>query len=315
MRVVVVGFGIQGTKRMAVAKDEAVAIVDPVHSKADFKNIEEVPLKIYDAALVCTPDEPKLKLLKYLLLNKKHVLCEKPILAISNDKIIELIQISKKNKTTCYTAYNHRFEPHIAALQHILRNQVLGKIYYLKIFYGNGTARDVRSSVWRDTGSGVLPDLGSHLLDMVLFLLGKPNESLKPWIMNCFENRAFDHVILGSSKGLGYNEALSFPKIELEATLLSWRNTFRLDVFAEKGSAHIECLCKWGPSTLTIRKRVLPSGKPTQESTTLECSDPTWEIEYLHFKQLCKTGETNLENDLWINSVLKELQGSVEKIL
>ena len=33
------------------------------------------------------------------------------------------------------------------------------------MFYGNGTARLVRDSAWRDQGAGVLPDLGSHLLD------------------------------------------------------------------------------------------------------------------------------------------------------
>ena len=36
-------------------------------------------------------------------------------------------------------------------------------------------------------------------------------------------------------------------------TLLSWRNHFTCDIFAENGSAHIESLCKWGPSTFTLR--------------------------------------------------------------
>ena len=46
-------------------------------------------------------------------------------------------------------------------------------------FYGNGTARDVRNSPWRDQGFGVLPDLGSHLLDMVLFLFGNGGRLLR----------------------------------------------------------------------------------------------------------------------------------------
>ena len=33
-----------------------------------------------------------------------------------------------------------------------------------------------------------------------------------------------------------------------------WKNSFNLDVIGEKGSAHINGLCKWGPSTLEIRK-------------------------------------------------------------
>ncbi len=34
-------------------------------------------------------------------------------------------------------------------------------------------------------------------------------------------------------------------------TLLMWRNHFTCDILAENGSAHIESLCKWGPSTFT----------------------------------------------------------------
>ncbi len=95
--------------------------------------------------------------------------------------------------------------------------------------------------------------------------------------------------------------------LEMEATLLSWRNTFRLDVFAEQGSAHIDGLCKWGPSTLTLRRRVLPSGRPPEESRTIVSAHPTWALEYAHFKQLCETGGSNIENDLWINGVLNRL--------
>ena len=100
----------------------------------------------------------------------------------------------------------------------------------------------------------------------------------------------------------------------MEATLLSWRNTFHLDLFGELGSAHIDCLCKWGPSTLTVRKRVLPSGRPEETVEVLEQSDPTWQLEYDHFLEACRTAETNLENDLWISekiSQLGELMGNI----
>jgi hypothetical protein len=35
--------------------------------------------------------------------------------------------------------------------------------------------------------------------------------------------------------------------------------------------------------------------------------DPTWALEYAHFKRLCGRGESNTDNDVWINEVLKEL--------
>jgi scyllo-inositol 2-dehydrogenase (NADP+) len=74
MRTVVVGLGIQGAKRLAVAGSDAVATVDPVSPKAQFKDIKDVPLEKYDSALLCVPDPVKPELLDYLLSNKKHFL-------------------------------------------------------------------------------------------------------------------------------------------------------------------------------------------------------------------------------------------------
>lgn len=305
MRVVVVGMGIQGKKRKAIAGSQCVATIDPVGA-ADYKRIEDVPLNIYDAALVCTPDEPKFHILSYLASNKKHSLVEKPLLTKTESQISELAAIAEKNRVTVYTAYNHRFEPHIVRMKETIENGKLGRIYMGRFFYGNGTARDVRDSVWRDQGMGVLPDLGSHLLDMGLFLFGGvealENVKFKPYSFNKYENNSLDHFLFGTVE-----REKGAPNLTFEATLLSYRNSFFADVYGELGSAHINCLCKWGPSIFTYRKRVLPSGKPDQEHHTLECSDPTWAIEYDFFKKLCQTGQTNLKNDKWISKNLQLL--------
>lgn len=97
------------------------------------------------------------------------------------------------------------------------------------------------------------------------------------------------------------------PAIDLEMSLLSWRNHFTCDILAENGSAHIESLCKWGPSKFIVRSRKLPSGRPDEETVTLIKPDPTWETEYAHFKFLCAKGETNIANDLLINDALQKL--------
>jgi hypothetical protein len=95
-------------------------------------------------------------------------------------------------------------------------------------------------------------------------------------------------------------------------TLLSWRNSFYCEVFAERGSAHVDCLCKWGPSTLTIRERIFPSGKPTEQRFTVERPDPTWALEYEHFKQLCRLGGNNLGTDIWIDSIFTRFDAQHE---
>ena len=301
MKVVVVGLGIQGKKRLAIAGVDVAATVDPVKPEAQYKCIEDVPRGNYDGALVCTPDAAKLPILRYLLEHGKHVLVEKPLLGETPEDLPELEMLATNRGAVCYTAYNHRFEPHIVNLRNILNSGRLGRIYSARFFYGNGTARDARNSPWRDKGFGVLPDLGSHLLDTVLFLFGPVEGDCRMWRADRFENRAYDRYLFGFHGPL---------PVDCEMTMLSWRNTFHADVYGELGSAHIYCLCKWGPSTLTVRRRVLPSGRPDEEASTLVCADPTWAIEYEHFKSLCQSPCTNIGNDIWIQSRLQELMAA-----
>ena len=104
------------------------------------------------------------------------------------------------------------------------------------------------------------------------------------------------------------------PRLEFEMTLLSWRNHFTCDVFAERGTAHIESLCKWGPTTFTQRRRVLPSGRPPEQTVTLVQDDPTWALEYSHFKGLIAARTpTDLGNDRWLLRVLGRLAAQAAK--
>jgi len=306
MRVVIVGYGVQGKKRLRIAGTEGVGVVDPVTPEAMWQDVAQVPLERYDAALVCTPDEPKMALLRHLLGHGKHVLVEKPLHAEREQDLVELEALARRTGAVCYTAYNHRFEPHYVRMRDLIRSGALGRIYRCRMFYGNGTARLVRDSAWRDEGAGVLPDLGSHLLDTARFWFGDVGEDFQLVSVNCFENRAPDHVVVASESAK--------PKLEFEMTLLSWRNHFTCDVLAENGTAHIESLCKWGPTTFTQRTRVLPSGRPPEETFTLVQDDPTWVIEYEHFKRMiAEHPPTDLGNDRWLLRVLGGLSAAAKK--
>ena len=300
MKLIIVGLGVQGKKRRSSVGEDFVAYVDPENSEADYRQIYDVPLSDFDAALLCVPDEPKIELLTYLLKNGKHALVEKPLWAEDEVQISQLESIAKENNAFCYTAYNHRFEPHFVRMRDVIQSRELGRLYHCRLFYGNGTAGLVRDSAWRDQGAGVLPDLGSHLLDLMDFWFSHRDENYEINTARCFENKSCDHVTLINSN--------TAPQLELEMTVLSWRNDFSCDIFAEKGSAHIRSLCKWGPSQFILRKRILPSGRPTETSQTLVQPDPTWALEYAYFKkQVSEGAPTDLSKDKWINRQIKQL--------
>ena len=304
MRVIIVGMGVQGAKRWRVAGADVVASVDPVKEDVHYRRIEDVPLDSFDAALLCIPDDPKIQAITYLLESGKHVLVEKPLLAAADGELQRLAELAAERNLVCYTAYNHRFEPHFVGMREAVNSGFLGEVYRVRMFYGNGTARDVRNSVWRDQGGGVLPDLGSHLLDTLLFIFGElpEPEDWETWSCQRFENRAPDHVVVAAEP------PRAKMVIELEMSLLSWRNHFVAEIYGSEGSLIVESLCKWGSSSLTTFRRILPSGRPPTETKILTMPDPTWEAEFEHFKELIDPGSRgNTLNDVKINRVLRKL--------
>lgn len=303
LRCLIVGMGVQGTKRRRVAGTDCVGTVDPVAADATWRDVAEVPDDAYDAALLCVPEAPKSDLALRLVARGKHVLVEKPFWAADVASLDRIETEARRTRAVVYTAYNHRFEPGFVALREALASGRLGRIYHCRLFYGNGTARLVRDSAWRDTGAGVLPDLGSHLLDTLRFWFGEVADDFRVVVASRHENRAPDRVQLACGGA---------PTFDLDMSLLSWRNHFTCDLFAEHGSAHLESLCKWGESRLTLRSRVLPAGRPVEEIRSWPEGDPTWTAEYAYFRDLCmRHVPADLSGDRWLLSTLGRLAAQV----
>ncbi len=295
----------QGQKRAKVAGGDFIGYLDPAIDVAQYKKISDLIGVDYDAVAICTPNFAKEDYIDYFIEQEKNVLVEKPLLCKSLDNLLLLRNKAKTRQLVLYTAYNHRFEPSISFLKERIRSEQLGKIYFVRLIYGNGTARLVKNSSWRDTGLGVIEDLVPHLLDTLFYWF--PDSSLGFSLVNAsnFENRAPDHGILVSQN--------SRMLVSLEVSLCAWRNTFICDIYGEKGSAHINGLCKWGDSEVKLRKRVLPSGVPIEESLVFPSGDPTWKLEYEHFKDLVQNNSyQDVGVDLEIQTTLDGLSEFIE---
>jgi scyllo-inositol 2-dehydrogenase (NADP+) len=290
--------GVQGAKRRAIIGDSQCVTVDPLAVGVDFTRLQDVPLGDFDAVHLCTPDTAKHELVEYSVEHGKHVLIEKPF-NLTPAQYSSLSVLAKETGSTIYVAYNHRFEPHIASVKAILDSGELGEIYTVSLSYGNGTAQLVRQSQWRDTGLGVIADLGSHLLDMVDFWWGIEGRSIDFMDAQSKENRAYDHATFRISGA---------PAVYAETTMLSWRNDFQCILRGSEGSAHISSLCKWGPTSLTVRGRVRPSGRPDERTVTLVQADPTWAAEHEHFTGLIESGDAgNLATSREIARILDDV--------
>lgn len=303
MNVLIIGLGTQGLKRKKILKQSRkinVLTLDPYNSKADFKKKEDVNFDKIDSVFLCIPDSIKKHYIKFCIKNKKSFLIEKPFPKYNINDTKKIIQSLKSNNIICYVAYNHRFEPNFVRAKKIFDKKIISKIYSCKLFYGNGTARLVRNSKWRDVGSGVLDDLGSHLLDTIFYWFNPKIEKILFVNQNRFENKSADHfqIILKASKIL----------FTLEMTMCMWKNFFYCDVLGSKGSLHLKSLCKWNDSEINLRKRVFPSGLPIEKKSIEKKGDPTWKKEHEFF---FKSIKLNKSSDLMYNYNLNKL---LEKI-
>jgi hypothetical protein len=68
----------------------------------------------------------------------------------------------------------------------------------------------------------------------------------------------------------------------------------------------MEGLTKWGPSSLVVQRRVLPSGAPEETREEAGPPDPTWGRDLEHFEQSCARRETSSDNDAWVSRVIME---------
>ena len=94
--------------------------------------------------------------MKYLIINGKHHLIEKPLI-LNKRNFNELSYLSKKYKTVSYTAYNHRLNL-ICKFKKIINKKKLVK-YILVICFMVMALTLVKESNWKDSKSGVLADL------------------------------------------------------------------------------------------------------------------------------------------------------------
>lgn len=181
-----------------LADAELVAICD--HDEAWLKHMQKthaVPRgylaykelladKEIDAVSVCLPTWMHAPVTIEALKAGKHVLCEKPMATTSKDARAMAAAATKTGKVLMIS-HNQRFQPQAFALQRIIAQGGLGRIYFARACWQRPmgclpSAKTVRATGilnrnWfneRAKGGGVLFDLGSHMLDLSMWVMGFP---------------------------------------------------------------------------------------------------------------------------------------------
>jgi predicted dehydrogenase len=169
-----------------------------------------------DAVHICTPNHMHMPDAVDALKHGMHVLVERPI-AVTVERAQKIVDAARQNKRILMVGMNHRFRPDAMILKKFVEGKELGDIFYAKAGWLRKRTNWADQSWQGDvklSGGGVFMDLGIHMLDLSLWLMGNP----KPVTVSA---AVYHHI----SKKDAEDSVVTFIRCENQATLtveVSW---------------------------------------------------------------------------------------------
>ncbi|HEY4356852.1 MAG TPA: Gfo/Idh/MocA family oxidoreductase [Acidobacteriaceae bacterium] len=168
-------------------KVEVTHVVDPQEERAKtlakllgevrcLSSLDQVDEQTVDMAIVASPPGFHSVQTKWMLERDTAVLCEKPM-AMSYAEAEEMVTLGEARKTLLAVGLFRRFFPSNEAIRQMISDAPLGKALHVEIAEGgrfNWPARSTSFFDRRQSGGGVLADLGVHSLDLLCWWFGMP---------------------------------------------------------------------------------------------------------------------------------------------
>lgn len=143
-----------------------------VNDNKDIFNDPEI-----DLVIIVTPNNTHASLVKEALLSSKHVVVDKPF-TVTSKGAEELIELAQKQHKILTVYHNRRLDSDYRTVKKVIESGVLGNLVEAEIHFDR-FRNFVKEEAWKEQdlpGSGILYDLGSHLIDQSLQLFGMPKE-------------------------------------------------------------------------------------------------------------------------------------------
>jgi predicted dehydrogenase len=192
-----------------------------------------------DVVSIATPNGLHAKQAIACLVNKKHVIVEKP-LALTSEDARSVIFTSREVNKNVFTVMQNRYSPPSIWLKNIVKSGILGKLYMVQLnCYWNRDKRYYKPDSWHGTKSldgGTLFTQFSHFIDMLNWVFGDiQNISSRITNFNHKELTEFeDSGIVNFEFVTGGICSFSFSTSVWDKNLES-----SLTIIAEKGSVQI----------------------------------------------------------------------------
>lgn len=125
-----------------------------------------------DGVIVCTPNDLHHPVSMAALRRDLHVNCEKPV-ALNAEQALEMAQEAETRNLLGLTNFPYRDNPAVEEFRSLISRGYVGEVLHVSGSYHGGFGLG-RNPNWRSlrarSGSGILGDLGSHLIDLARYM-------------------------------------------------------------------------------------------------------------------------------------------------
>jgi predicted dehydrogenase len=143
----------------------------------DFREITENPE--VDIVHICTPNDLHKDQLLSAIEHDKHIYCDKP-LVVNMSEAQEVRAALEGYQGIAQMTFQNRFFPATLRAKQLIDEEILGRILEFRACYLHSGSADPGAPLkWKlsaQRGGGVIADLGSHVLDLMHYLLGDYRE-------------------------------------------------------------------------------------------------------------------------------------------
>lgn len=250
VRIGIIGFGRMGITHYSIINThpavEMTAIADTsstilgmikkyvpsVTMFSDYKDLLNSGL--VDAVIVCTPSIMHYDVCKMACEKGINVFCEKPF-TTDPKKAAELADMFEAKGLVNQVGYVYRFDPVFNKVKDLIESGVIGDVCHVNAQFLSATLIKMQPEKgWRskrENGGGATYEMGSHVIDLMEYLLGKPEKVIGSLLNKVYSENVEDIVDVQ----LRYSKATT-GEIHVNWSEYTYRKPMlKLDIHGKKG--------------------------------------------------------------------------------